>query len=171
MGYEHLMRQRVLYDDWTDIVPDAKQFRVVLTSMGPMSCKPAPTSSVAGCVKQKLDDDAELDTALLTQGEIANTQVVRLGTTQQQLRSARQCWFVKYCCFWALEVRTELLLDSTAARGICRREGCRGHTTLVNDTSLATAVGEARSSHLWSMHIAEDRADLGTKSLPVQRLG
>ena len=61
MRYEHLKRERVLYNDRTEIVPDAKYLRVVLHSTGLANCKPAPTPSVAGSVKQKPDDDADLD--------------------------------------------------------------------------------------------------------------
>ena len=69
-----------------------------------------------------------------------------------------------------LEVRTELLLDSAAARGICRREGV-GTTRHLSTRVLwlqqlvkggVVAVGACTS--------AENRADLGTKSLPVHRL-
>ena len=40
------------------------------------------------------------------------------------------------------EVRTEFLLDSARARGICRREGVGTIRHCVNESSLATAVGE-----------------------------
>ena len=49
--------------------------------------------------------------------------------------------------FTGLEVRTELLLDGAAARGMCRREGVGTNSPLVNESSLATAVGETRSGH------------------------
>ena len=42
-------------------MPNPKYLRVVLHSMGLANCKPAPTPSVAGSVKQKPDDDADLD--------------------------------------------------------------------------------------------------------------
>ena len=61
MRYEDLKRERVLHEDRTEIVPNPKYLRVVSRRMGLTSCKPAPTPSVAGSVKQKPDDDAELD--------------------------------------------------------------------------------------------------------------
>ena len=61
MGYKHLKRERVLHNDRTDIVPNPKYLRVVLHNMALANCKPAPTPSAAGSVKQKLDDDADLD--------------------------------------------------------------------------------------------------------------
>ena len=61
MRYEHLKRERVLHNDRTEIVPNPKNLRVVLHSKGLANCKPAPTPSVAGPVKQKSDDDADLD--------------------------------------------------------------------------------------------------------------
>ena len=42
-------------------MPAEKYVRVVLYVMELTNCKPAPTPSVAGSVKQKLDDDADLD--------------------------------------------------------------------------------------------------------------
>ena len=53
--------------------------------------------------------------------------------------------------FTGQEVRTELLLDSAAARGMCRN-----HTSFVNESSLATAVGETRSGHGWSVYIRRE---------------
>ena len=61
MKYAHFMRERVLYNDRTEIVPNAKYLRVVLRSMELTNCKPAPTPSVAVSVKQKPDDDAGLN--------------------------------------------------------------------------------------------------------------
>ena len=52
----------VLHNDWTQIVPEAKKPRVVLHSMELTNCNPAPTPSAAGSVRQKPDDDADLDT-------------------------------------------------------------------------------------------------------------
>ena len=43
------------------IVPTPKNLRVVLRSMELTNCKPTPTRSEAGSVKQKADDDADLD--------------------------------------------------------------------------------------------------------------
>ena len=42
-------------------MPSTKYLRVVLNSMGLTNCKPAPTPSGAGSVKQNPDDDADLD--------------------------------------------------------------------------------------------------------------
>ena len=42
-------------------MPSPKYLRVVLHSMGLTNCKPAPTTSGAGSVKQNPDDDADLD--------------------------------------------------------------------------------------------------------------
>ena len=50
--YEHLKRERVLYNDRTDTVPSPKYLRVVLHSMGLTNCKAAPKPTVAGHVKQ-----------------------------------------------------------------------------------------------------------------------
>ena len=61
MRYEHLKRERVLHNDRTEIVPNPKFLRAVLPSMEPTNCKPAATPSVAGSVKQKPTDDADLD--------------------------------------------------------------------------------------------------------------
>ena len=61
MRYEHLKRERVLCSDRTEIVLNAKHLRVVLHSMELTKGKPALTPSVAGSVKQKPDDDADLD--------------------------------------------------------------------------------------------------------------
>ena len=59
--YEHFKRERELYNDRTEIGPNAKYLRVVLHSIGLTTRTPAPTPSVAGSVKQKPDDDADLD--------------------------------------------------------------------------------------------------------------
>ena len=62
MRYEHLKRERVLHENRAETVPNPKHLRRVLHSMCLTSCKSAPTPSTAGSVKQKLDDDAQLDT-------------------------------------------------------------------------------------------------------------
>ena len=61
-----------------------------------------------------------------------------------------------------LEVRTELLLDSAAGRGICRREGVGTRRHLSTTVLLATAVGETRSGHGWSVHIRGEPRRLPT---------
>ena len=61
MNYEHLKRERVVCNDGTEIVPNAKHLRVVLHSTELTNCKPAPTPSVVGSVKHKPDDDVDLD--------------------------------------------------------------------------------------------------------------
>ena len=61
MKYEHLKRERVLNKDKNGITPNPTYLRVVLRSMGLTTCKPAPTPSVGGSVKHKLDDDVDLD--------------------------------------------------------------------------------------------------------------
>ena len=61
MKYEHLKRERVLHNDKTETKPNLYYLRVVLHCMELTSCKPAPTPSEAGSVKQQLDDDADLD--------------------------------------------------------------------------------------------------------------
>ena len=43
------------------VVPNGTFLRVVLLGIGLTTCKPAPTPSVAGSVKQKPDDDVDLD--------------------------------------------------------------------------------------------------------------
>ena len=72
--------------------------------------------------------------------------------------------------FTGLEVRTELSLDSAAARGICRREGV-GIIRHVSTKVLwpqqlvnrgVVTVGACSS--------AENRADFGTQTLPVHKL-
>ena len=60
MIYEHVKCERVLHDDRTYIVPNSKCFGVVLQSMVLTNCKQAPTPSVAGFVKQKLDADLDM---------------------------------------------------------------------------------------------------------------
>ena len=59
--------------------------------------------------------------------------------------------------FMGLEVRTELLLDSAAARGFCRREG------VGTIRHLATEVGETRSGHSGSVYIRREPSRLGEK--------
>ena len=59
--YERLERERVLHNDRIELVPNPKYLRVVLHSMSLTNCKPAPTPSGAGSVKQKPGDDADLD--------------------------------------------------------------------------------------------------------------
>ena len=61
MRYEPFKRERVLHNDRIEIVPNPKHFGVALQSTVLTNCKQAPTPSVAGSVKQKLDDDAVLD--------------------------------------------------------------------------------------------------------------
>ena len=61
MNYEHLMRERVLHNDKTEITPNPKHLRVVLHSVELTNCRPAPTPSVGGSVKHKPDDDVDLD--------------------------------------------------------------------------------------------------------------
>ena len=61
MRYEPFKRERVLHDDMIEIVPNPKHFGVVLQSTVLTNCKQAPTPSVVGSVKQKLDDGAVLD--------------------------------------------------------------------------------------------------------------
>ena len=58
LRYEHLKRKRVFHDDRTENV---LYLRVVLHGMELTNCKPAPTPREAGSVKQKPDDDADLD--------------------------------------------------------------------------------------------------------------
>ena len=60
MSYEHVKCERVLHDDRTYIVPNSKCFGVVLQSMVLTNCKQAPTPSVVGFVKQKLDADLDM---------------------------------------------------------------------------------------------------------------
>ena len=60
MKYEYLERERVLHNGKTEITPNPKYLRVVFHNMGLTNCKPAPTPSVAGPVKHKLDDDVDL---------------------------------------------------------------------------------------------------------------
>ena len=59
--YGHFRRDRVLRKDRTEITPNQKKMRVVLHSMGLTNCKPAPTPSEAGSVKQKRDGGTDLD--------------------------------------------------------------------------------------------------------------
>ena len=57
MKFKHFKRERVLHDDRTEIVPNG----AVLQTMVLTNCTPAPTPSVVGSVKQKVDDDVSLD--------------------------------------------------------------------------------------------------------------
>ena len=55
--YEHLQRERVLYNDRTKRkIPEG-----CVAQHGRTNCKLAPTPSVVGSVKQKPGDDADLD--------------------------------------------------------------------------------------------------------------
>ena len=56
MKYEQLKRERVLHNEKTEIAPNPMLHRMGLTN-----CKPAPTPSVAGCVKRKHVGDVDLD--------------------------------------------------------------------------------------------------------------
>ena len=59
--YEVSMRyERVLYNDRSEIVPQATKLRGVLHSKELTNCKTAPSPSDAGSVKQRPDDDADL---------------------------------------------------------------------------------------------------------------
>ena len=69
--------------------------------------------------------------------------------------------------FMGLEVRTELFLDSAAARGICRREGVgttRHFSTKVLWLQQLVRRGVVMVGACTS---AENCADMGTKSLPL----
>ena len=61
MRYEPFKRERVLHNDRIEIVPNPKHFGVALQSTVLTNCKQAPTPSVVGSVKQKVDDDVVLD--------------------------------------------------------------------------------------------------------------
>ena len=68
--------------------------------------------------------------------------------------------------FSGLEVRTELLLDSAAARGTCRREG----VGTIRHLSTKVLWGETRSGHGLSVFIRREPPRLlGTKPLPAHR--
>ena len=74
--------------------------------------------------------------------------------------------------FTGLEVRTELFLSSAAAREICRREGVgtiRQLSTKVLVLWLQQLVTRGVVS-VAACTSAENRADLGTKSLPAHTL-
>ena len=81
----------------------------------------------------------------------ARTQVAKLRTTLQ-----REVWL-----FMELEVRIEPLLDSAAARGVCRREGVgaiRHLSTKVHWLQQSVKRGVVT---VGACTYAENRADLG----------
>ena len=68
--------------------------------------------------------------------------------------------------FTGLEVRTELLLDGAAARGLCRRDGVgtiRHFSTKVLWLQQLVKRGVVTGGACTS---AENRADLGTEAIP-----
>ena len=71
--------------------------------------------------------------------------------------------------FTGLDVRTELLLVSAATRGRIQAPECWDHTSFVNESSLAAAVGETRSGHGRSVCIRREPAQTWRQShcLPV----
>ena len=72
--------------------------------------------------------------------------------------------------FTGLEVRTELLLDSAVARGICRREGVGTIRHLSTKVLLLQQLVKRGVVTIGACSSAETRADLGTKPLPAHRL-
>ena len=69
------------------------------------------------------------------------------------------------------EVRTELLLDRAAARGMCRRERVGIVRQLSTKVVWLLQLVKRGVFTVGACTSAEVRADLGTKSLPVHRLG
>ena len=65
--------------------------------------------------------------------------------------------------FTGLEVRPEVLLDSAAARGTCRREGVGAIRHLSTKILWLSAVGETRSGLGWSVYIRREPRRLGDK--------
>ena len=72
--------------------------------------------------------------------------------------------------FMGLEVRIELLLNSAAARGICRREGVGTIRRLSMKVLWLQQLVKRGIVMVSACTSAENRADLGTKSLPIHRL-
>ena len=68
-----------------------------------------------------------------------------------------------------LEVKTELLLDSAAARGICRREGVGSIRHLSTKVLWLQQLTKRGVISVGATSSTENHADLGTKSLPVTR--
>ena len=89
MRYEHLKRERVLHNDRTEIVPSPTYLMVVLHSVGLANCKPPPTSSVAGPVKQKPYDDADLDMleCRLYRGSVGSLQYLSIDRCDVQFET------------------------------------------------------------------------------------
>ena len=77
--------------------------------------------------------------------------------------------FREVLLFMGLEARAELLLDSGAARGICRSEGV-GTTRHLSTKVHWVQLVECGLVMVGACTSAEHRADLGTKSSPVRRL-
>ena len=69
-----------------------------------------------------------------------------------------------------VEVRTELLLVSAAARGICRRDGVGTIRHLSTQVFWLQLLVKRGVFTVGACSSAENRADLGTKPLPAHRL-
>ena len=72
--------------------------------------------------------------------------------------------------FTGLEVRTELLLDIAASRGMCRREGVGTIRQLSTKVLWPQQLVKRGVVTVGACSSAENRADLGTKPLPAHRL-
>ena len=70
-----------------------------------------------------------------------------------------------------LEVRTELLLDSAAARGICRREGIGSIRHLSTKVLWPQLLVRRREVTFGGCRSAENRADLGGVLDRSEKLG
>ena len=68
------------------------------------------------------------------------------------------------------EVRTELIMDSAAARGICRREGVGAIRHLSTKVLWLQQLVKRGVIAVGSTPGSENIADLGTKCLPADRL-
>ena len=88
-------------------------------------------------------------------------QAPKLNATLQHRPPARQCGFEKCCCSWDWKFEPKLLLDNAAARGMYRRDGVGTIRHLSTKVFWATAVGETRSGHGWSMYIRREPRRLG----------
>ena len=76
----------------------------------------------------------------------------------------------KVLLFTAVEVRTEVLLDGAAARGICRREGVGTMRHLSAQVLWPQHLVKRGVATVEACSSAENRADLGTKPLSAHRL-